>query len=73
MQEQQPVSFALALAVVSFLLAVVWGRPLISELKRRGIGKKIHIEEPGVHQVKTARRRWAASCSWCRCFSSRLS
>lgn len=53
MQEQQPVSFALALAVVSFLLAVVWGRPLISELKRRGIGKKIHIEEPGVHQVKT--------------------
>ncbi|MDQ1300998.1 MAG: phospho-N-acetylmuramoyl-pentapeptide-transferase, partial [Chloroflexota bacterium] len=53
MQDSHPVSFALALAAVSFLLAVVWGRPLINELKRRGIGKKIHIEEPGGHQVKT--------------------
>lgn len=53
MQDSHPVSFALALATVSFLLTVVWGRPLINELKRRGIGKKIHIEEPGGHQVKT--------------------
>jgi phospho-N-acetylmuramoyl-pentapeptide-transferase len=53
MQQEEPVSFALALATVSFLLSVVWGRPLINELKRRGIGKKIHIEEPGGHQVKT--------------------
>ncbi len=53
MQEQAPMSFALALAAVSFLLAVIWGRPLIHELKRRRIGKQIHIEEPGSHQVKT--------------------
>lgn len=53
MQDAHPVSFALALATISFLLAVGWGRPLINELKRRGIGKKIHIEEPGGHQVKT--------------------
>ncbi len=46
-------SFALALAAVSFLLAVIWGRPLINELKRQRIGKQIHIEEPGCHQVKT--------------------
>jgi phospho-N-acetylmuramoyl-pentapeptide-transferase len=46
-------SFALALATVSFFLAVIWGRPLINELKRRRIGKQIHIEEPGSHQVKT--------------------
>lgn len=46
-------SFALALATVSFLLAVIWGRPLINALKRRGIGKQIHIEEPGSRQVKT--------------------
>jgi phospho-N-acetylmuramoyl-pentapeptide-transferase len=45
--------FALALSAVSFLLAVIWGRPLINELKRRRIGKQIHIEEPGSHQVKT--------------------
>ena len=53
MPQQQPDAFALALATVSFLLTVVWGRPLINELKRHGIGKKIHIEEPGGHQVKT--------------------
>ena len=53
MLEQAPMPFALALATVSFLLAVIWGQPLINELKRRGIGKKIHVEEPGVHQVKT--------------------
>ncbi len=52
MQSQQPVSFALALATVSFLLTVIWGQPLIRALRQRGIGKKIHIEEPGVHQVK---------------------
>ncbi len=53
MQDAHPVSFALTLATISFLLTVIWGRPLINELKRRGIGKKIHIEEPGGHQVKT--------------------
>jgi len=53
MQEQAPMSFALALSTISFLLAVIWGRPLINELKRRRIGKQIHIEEPGSHQVKT--------------------
>jgi len=45
--------FALALATVSFLLAVVWGRPLINLLKRRNIGKQIRIEGPNSHQVKT--------------------
>jgi phospho-N-acetylmuramoyl-pentapeptide-transferase len=45
--------FALALATVSFLLAVIWGRPLIGLLKREGIGKQIRIEGPNSHQVKT--------------------
>jgi len=53
MLEQAPMPFALALASVSFLLAVVWGRPLISLLKRKGIGKQIRIEGPNSHQVKT--------------------
>jgi phospho-N-acetylmuramoyl-pentapeptide-transferase len=52
MFEEAPMSFALTLATVSFLLAVIWGQPLIRELKRRRLGKQIHIEEPGVHQVK---------------------
>lgn len=46
-------SYALTLGTVSFLLAVVWGRPLISLLKRWGVGKQIRIEEPDVHQMKT--------------------
>ncbi len=46
-------SFALTLASVSFLLAVIWGRPLIAELKRRRVGKQIRIEGPSTHQVKT--------------------
>jgi phospho-N-acetylmuramoyl-pentapeptide-transferase len=53
MFEEAPMSFALTLAAVSFLLAVIWGQPLINELKRRKLGKQIHIEEPGSHQVKT--------------------
>jgi phospho-N-acetylmuramoyl-pentapeptide-transferase len=52
MFQQAPMSFALALSAISFLLAVIWGRPLINELKRRRMGKQIHIEEPGGHQVK---------------------
>jgi phospho-N-acetylmuramoyl-pentapeptide-transferase len=53
MLEQAPMPFALALATVSFLLAVIWGRPLINLLKRRGIGKQIRIEGPNSHQIKT--------------------
>jgi phospho-N-acetylmuramoyl-pentapeptide-transferase len=53
MFEQAPMSFALALAAVCFLLAVIWGRPLINELKRQRIGKQIRIEGPNTHLVKT--------------------
>jgi phospho-N-acetylmuramoyl-pentapeptide-transferase len=53
MLEQAPMPFALALATISFLLAVIWGRPLINLLKQRGIGKQIRIEGPNSHQVKT--------------------
>jgi phospho-N-acetylmuramoyl-pentapeptide-transferase len=46
-------SYALTLGTVSFLLAVVWGRPLITVLKRWGMGKQIRVEEPDRHQMKT--------------------
>jgi len=42
----------LFLGGLSFLLAVVWGSPLIKLLKHYGIGKKIRIEGPAMHQVK---------------------
>lgn len=46
-------AYALTLGTVSFLLAVIWGRPLINLLKRYGIGKQIRVEEPEGHQIKT--------------------
>jgi phospho-N-acetylmuramoyl-pentapeptide-transferase len=46
-------AYALALGAISFLIAVIWGRPLINFLRRKGIGKQIRIDQPGSHQVKT--------------------
>ncbi len=44
---------ALTLGTGSFFIAVMWGKPLITLLKRWGIGKQIRVELPGGHQVKT--------------------
>jgi phospho-N-acetylmuramoyl-pentapeptide-transferase len=46
-------AYALTLGAVSFLIAVIWGRPLINFLRKKGIGKQIRIDQPGSHQVKT--------------------
>ncbi|MBK8047385.1 MAG: phospho-N-acetylmuramoyl-pentapeptide-transferase [Anaerolineales bacterium] len=46
-------AYALTLGAISFLIAVVWGKPLINYLKKKGIGKQIRIDQPGSHQVKT--------------------
>jgi len=45
-------SVALFLGGLSFLLAVVWGSPLIRLLKAKRIGKQIRLEGPQTHQVK---------------------
>lgn len=44
--------FALILASISFLLAVVWGPLLIRILRHYRIGKRIRIELPRGHQTK---------------------
>lgn len=46
-------SYALTLGTVSFFLAVIWGRPLITLLQRLGLGKQIRVDGPEGHQVKT--------------------
>lgn len=43
---------SLALGTISFLLAVIWGSPLIRFLKKFRIGKQIRVEGPSSHQVK---------------------
>jgi phospho-N-acetylmuramoyl-pentapeptide-transferase len=45
-------SFALTLGTISFFLAVIWGQPLISLLRRWGIGKQIRVELPTSHHTK---------------------
>ncbi|MEA3346340.1 MAG: phospho-N-acetylmuramoyl-pentapeptide-transferase [Chloroflexota bacterium] len=45
-------AYSLALGSVSFLLAVVWGGPLIRLLIHYRIGKQIRIDGPRSHQVK---------------------
>ena len=44
--------FALILASISFVLAVVWGPLLIRILRRYGIGKRIRIDGPRSHRTK---------------------
>ncbi|RLC65764.1 MAG: phospho-N-acetylmuramoyl-pentapeptide-transferase [Chloroflexi bacterium] len=44
--------FALILASISFLLAVVWGPLLIRILRRYNIGKRIRIDGPRGHMTK---------------------
>jgi phospho-N-acetylmuramoyl-pentapeptide-transferase len=46
-------AYSLTLGTISFLLAVIWGRPLINLLRQLKIGKGIRIEGPSTHQVKT--------------------
>jgi phospho-N-acetylmuramoyl-pentapeptide-transferase len=46
------VEYALSLASLSFLLAVIWGRPLISLLRRWRMGKLIRINGPRSHEEK---------------------
>jgi len=45
-------AYALALGTVSFLLAVIWGGPLIEFLKSHGIGKMIKVNGPSSHMSK---------------------
>jgi len=47
-----PMSFALTLGAVSFVIAVIWGPPLIRLLRRWRIGKQIRVEGPSAHQTK---------------------
>jgi phospho-N-acetylmuramoyl-pentapeptide-transferase len=45
-------AMALSLGGITFLLAVIWGSPLIEVLRRLGVGKKIRIEGPERHVTK---------------------
>jgi phospho-N-acetylmuramoyl-pentapeptide-transferase len=44
--------FALTVGGFTFLLAVIWGRPLIEMMRRLRLGKQIRIEGPESHMSK---------------------
>ncbi len=46
-------SYSLTVGTLTFLIAVIWGGPLIQYLKRHRIGKQIRVEGPSSHIVKT--------------------
>jgi phospho-N-acetylmuramoyl-pentapeptide-transferase len=45
-------SLAITLTGLSFMLAVIWGGPLLRVLKHFKLGKQIRVEEPDHHMVK---------------------
>jgi len=45
-------AFALTLGSVTFLMAVIWGSPLIELMRRLKMGKQIRIDGPQTHMVK---------------------
>jgi len=44
---------SLALAGLAFVLTIIIGRPMITALRQRGIGKKIRLDGPETHLSKT--------------------
>ena len=47
---QMPLS--LSLAVLAFMMTVIWGGPLLRILRHFKVGKVIRVEEPGHHAIK---------------------
>jgi len=45
-------SYSMTLGALAFLLAVIWGTPLIRFLKRQQLGKRIRMEGPQSHMAK---------------------
>ena len=45
-------AFVLSLAMLAFLMTVIWGTPLLRVLRHFKIGKIIRVEEPDKHRVK---------------------
>jgi len=45
-------ALVLALAMLSFVMTVIWGQPLLRVLRHFKIGKLIRVDEPGHHSVK---------------------
>ncbi|MCA9919508.1 MAG: phospho-N-acetylmuramoyl-pentapeptide-transferase, partial [Anaerolineales bacterium] len=45
-------AFALTVGGMTFLMAVIWGSPLVELMRRLRMGKQIRIDGPQTHMVK---------------------
>jgi phospho-N-acetylmuramoyl-pentapeptide-transferase len=45
-------SLSLSLAVLAFMMTVIWGGPLLRILRHFKVGKIIRVDEPGLHAIK---------------------
>jgi phospho-N-acetylmuramoyl-pentapeptide-transferase len=45
-------AFALTLGAFTFVMAVIWGGPLIELMRRMNLGKKIRVDGPQTHMAK---------------------
>ena len=45
-------ALVLGLAMLSFVMTVIWGTPLLRVLRHFKVGKIIRVEEPDQHRVK---------------------
>ncbi len=46
-------AFALTLGGFTFVMAAIWGGPLVELMRRMGLGKQIRIDGPSSHMAKT--------------------
>ena len=51
-ESMRDASLAITLSGLSFMLAVIWGGPLLRVLKHFKLGKQIRVEEPDRHMIK---------------------
>src|SRR4051794_4641782 len=63
-------SYALAMATVAFLLAILAGYPLIRFLRRMGVGKQIREEGPDTHMSKSGTPTMGGIMVWGSVFIS---
>lgn len=45
-------SFSLTIAAITFMMAIIWGSPLVELMRRLKLGKQIRIEGPQSHMAK---------------------
>ena len=60
-EPDENMAVSLALAGLAFILTIIVGRPLITFLRQKNIGKQVRIDGPKHSFTRLGRPSWAAS------------